>query len=150
VDDSSESTSTSPESNGDSQPWVGRRSIFTWIKAHFDTSVGEAISDAGLGVLGGPPRNPNLKPGKGSDFSTVRQAEYAYPRTNVQVDVDLCPVCGLNKLETHTIQNVGVEEDYGVVGSVRMCAECSKESWLFKSHMPSTVAARERDKRIVM
>jgi hypothetical protein len=37
-----------------------------------------------------------------------------------------------------------------LVGSVRKCRRCHRESWLFTSHMPATARGRRRDAKVVL
>jgi hypothetical protein len=111
-------------------------------KFGYGQGIADAVSNAGIGFLGGAPRNPDLSTGK-PEYSTVRYAEKQYNYTTVVVTHRYCPRCGHFSEEKHTLELVNSEENQRTkVGHVRACAYCDKDHWLFVSHMPSSVAMR--------
>lgn len=109
----------------------------------------QALSDAELGPFGGARRNPKLKL-EDKGYSIVRYAVRHYQFTIIQVDLLVCPRCGSRMLEEHRLVLQRYDGSSIVIGFVRMCRRCQKEAWLFTSHMPSVLAARERDRRVVL
>lgn len=109
----------------------------------------DAVSQAGLSFLGGAPRSPNLRPGAGPEYSTVRIAEGQYSYTMVTLERLACSRCGRATLERHRMELhhevSGVEQ----LGYVEGCSFCDAEGWMFKSHMPSVVAARKLAGKVV-
>lgn len=130
-----------------------RSDVFNRLIATFGGSIagqlGEAASQAGLSFLGGAPRNPNLKPGAGPEYSTVRYAEQEYAYTVVTVDSRYCPGCGRYTLERHTLGLRAPGQTDQKVGHVEVCATCSREHWMFKSQMPSNKKRRAELARYV-
>jgi hypothetical protein len=111
--------------------------------------VGDAASNAGLSFLGGAPRNPNLRPGAGREYSTVRYAEQEYAYTVVTIDSRYCAGCGRYTLERHTLGLRAPGQQDEKVGHVEVCATCNREHWMFRSQMPSNRARREMLARYV-
>lgn len=111
--------------------------------------VADAASQAGLTFLGGAGRSPNLRPGAGPDYSTLRIAESQYSYTMVAVERLVCPRCGRATLERHRMEfhheTSGVE-DFGYVDG---CSFCDRDGWMFAGHMPSVVAARRLAAKVV-
>lgn len=98
------------------------------------SNIASAISSADIGILGGAPRNPDLKPGKGSESSYVRYAEGQYSYTMIQLQTELlCRVCGKWQVEYHKFELHHAEDGVKTLGFVRMCRQCQKDSWLFTS-----------------
>ena len=127
-----------------------------WHAAHRSTffkrrrsRLGDAISNAELGPFRGAPRRPALKL-TDKDYSHVRYAERHFSYTTIQVDLLECRVCGHLLLEQHRLLMRAADGSERIVGHVRKCRRCQKESWLFTSHMPSTLAARRRDAKVVL
>lgn len=152
MESSGESPTKEPEQPGESRPWVGKGSVFLWLSRKFPSffTMGSAISEADLpGWLAGPKRRPNLKPGKGSEFSTVRSVEQGYAYTQIQVNETRCPKCG-SRVEEHTINNIDGDQGRHYVGTVRMCTKCQADSWMFKSHMPSLLRRKAQNERNVL
>jgi hypothetical protein len=127
-----------------------------WLGSHRSTffkrrrsRLGQAFADAELGPYRGAPRNPQLRlPDK--VYAHVRYALRGYAYTAVQMELLGCPRCGYQLLEEHRL--VLYREDGASVnlGRVRMCRRCHRESWLFTSHMPSILAGRARDRKVVL
>jgi hypothetical protein len=111
--------------------------------------MGNAISEAGISFLGGAPRNPNLKPGKGSEYSTIRQAESLYAYTNVYTTRHYCSRCGRDTLERHSLELREPDQPIQIIGYVESCSSCDADSWMFVCHGPRTTAARKRDRKVV-
>lgn len=109
-------------------------------------AIGQAISNADLGFLGVTPRNPNLKPGKGSEYDAVRYAEGEYAYTQIVVTQRYCLRCGRFEVERHTLE---LREPGNVitVGKLDVCSHCHPDHWLFTSHMPSQVKWRKQRER---
>lgn len=63
--------------------------------------------------------------------------------TQIELDPDVCPVCGNETMVTHTLSRWDNAEKRYVTGSMKKCSECDREHWLFTSHMPRAVAARK-------
>ena len=84
------------------------------------------------------------------DYSHVRYAERAYSHTIVQVELFDCRVCGYRLLEEHRLLTWTRDGVVRMVGSIRRCRRCHRESWLFTSHMPAVVKARRRDAKVVL
>jgi hypothetical protein len=109
----------------------------------------DAVSHAELGPFGGAPRRPTLKL-TDKDYSHVRYAERHFSYTAIQIDLLECRVCGHRMLEQHRLLMRAADGSEFAIGHVRKCRRCHKESWLFTSHMPATVAARRRDAKVVL
>jgi len=123
------------------------RSAF--FKRRRRSAIGGAFSLAELGPFGGAPRNPRLKI-IDKDYSHVRYAERAYSHTIVQVELFDCRICGYRLLEEHRLLTWTQDGVVRMVGSIRRCRRCHRESWLFTSHMPAVVKARRRDAKVVL
>lgn len=114
-------------------------------------SLLRAIAQADLpSFLSGPPHNPNLKPGKGSDYSSYRDVERLYAHTAIEVRVRRCRVCGKRAEETHILGAVAENGDRRFWGQVTMCRNCQKDSWLFVCHSPRAIAGRKRDAKVLL
>jgi hypothetical protein len=109
----------------------------------------EAISNAELGPFAGAPRRPQLKI-TDRGYSHVRYAERHFSYTTIQIDLLECRICGHRLLEQHRLMMRSADGSEYSVGHVRKCRNCHKESWLFTSHMPATLAARRRDAKVVL
>ena len=138
-----------------SEPWRVEADD-QWHAAHRSTffkrrrsRLVNAISNAELGPFGGAPRRPTLKL-TDKDYSHVRYAERHFAYTSIQVDLLECRGCGYLLLEQHRLLLRAADGTGRLVGHVRKCRRCHKESWLFTSHMPNTVAARRRDAKVVL
>ena len=75
--------------------------------------------------------------------------EQGYAYTQIQTNELRCPKCG-GVVEEHVVNNIDGDQNRHVVGSVRMCRDCQKDSWMFTSHMPSVLRAREKNEKTVM
>lgn len=120
-----------------------------WLAAHSSDAFGrirrvfhplaggaDAVSHSVLGgLLGGPPRNPDLKV-KGVTAEQIRYAERHYSYTTTQVDLGVCRRCGHKLEERHRLLVVDPHGYRQQVGTARACRRCAAESWLFTSHMP--------------
>lgn len=98
-------------------------------------SIGEAMVNADLGFLGAPAKNPNLMPGEGPDFSTVRYAEGQYAYTNITKTASLCGRCGRKALLTFGIDYIAESGSHTNMGSVSACRICDKDHWLITKHL---------------
>lgn len=108
-----------------------------------------AVADAELGPFRGAPRNPRLKlPEQG--YSHLRYAQRTYAYTTIQIDLEECRVCGHRLVERHRMMTWTQFGVVRLVGSVRKCRRCHRESWLFTSHMPATARGRRRDAKVVL
>src|SRR4051794_23090742 len=123
------------------------RSAF--FKRRRRSAIGEAFSMAELGPFRGAPRNPRLR-GQDKDYSHVRYAVRHFAYTAVQVDLLDCRICGHRLLEEHRMLTWSQGGEVRMVGSIRRCRRCHRESWLFTSHMPSVISARRRDAKVVL
>lgn len=129
-----------------------RSRVFATFLAKFGYSgIAGAVSGADIGILGGAPRNPNLKPGQGSDSSYVRHAEgqYTFTMVHVQDHPGYCPQCGSWAYESAELTVHHEVRGLERVGNVKACRKCQSESWMFVSHMPHAIAARERDRKVI-
>jgi hypothetical protein len=133
-----------------------------WLATHSSTNLarlrrrfrrfgalGDAISHAELGPLGGAPRRPRLKVG-GRSYSYVRYVESHIAYTAVQVDLRRCRRCGRRLTEVHRMTSVDEDGVRVVVGAARACRHCQIDSWLFFSRMPAVGRARTRDRKVVL
>jgi hypothetical protein len=127
-----------------------------WHAAHRSTffkrrrsRLADAISHAELGPFGGAPRRPQLKL-TDRGYSHVRYAERHFAYTAIQIDLLECRVCGHRLLEQHRLVMRAQDGSERMVGRVRKCRRCHKESWLFTSHMPAVLAARRRGAKVVL
>jgi len=127
-----------------------------WHAAHRSTffkrrrsRLAGAISLAELGPFGGAPRRPTLKL-TDKDYSHVRYAERYFSYTTIQIDLLECRICGNRLLEQHRLLLRGENGSHRALGRVRKCRRCDKESWLFTSHMPTVLAARRRQTKVVL
>jgi hypothetical protein len=112
-------------------------------------TAGDAVSNAELGPFSGAPRNPQLRV-VNSRYSVVRHVVAVYAYTSIQVMLEFCRDCGRPTQEAHhamTIRSDGVRLS---LGAVRRCRSCAGDSWLFRSHMPSTVKARRLAAKTVL
>ena len=132
-----------------------------WLKQHSGRAfarrrlsrlraIAGATSDSVLSgtVLGGPARNPSLHHEGGSSW--VRQAEKQYAFTNVQVVPTYCPRCGYFRLERHVVNMVRSDGQRQTVGTVSVCSNCQRNSWMFVSQMSRAREGRDRDARVVL
>ena len=104
-----------------------------------------AVANADLGFLGGAPVNPNLKPGQGPDYSTVRHAEGLYTFTMIHIAQVTCRKCH-RVLEAERHDFTVHHEHHGIetIGHVIVCHHCEPDSPLFGfSHMPRAIARRK-------
>jgi hypothetical protein len=133
--------------------WLDRHSSdsFGRLRRRFGRlgKVGDAVSQAELGPFGGAPRNPRLKIG-GRSYSVVRYVEHRIAYTAIQIDLQLCRVCGHRLLEVHEIRTVAEGGARVAVGAVRMCRHCRADSWMFYSRMPTTEQARVTARKVVL
>lgn len=127
-----------------------------WLAAHRSTILAQfrkrfralsglagAVSQAEMGPYGGAPRNPRLRIG-GKAYAVVRYAHHRITYTAVLVDLHRCRSCGRRFAETHRVQVVREAGGRVVVGAVKMCRRCQGSSWMYRSHMPTAVAAQRR------
>ena len=112
-------------------------------------AFGDALSNAELGPLGGAPRKPSLKIG-GKAYAVVRYVEHRISYTTISIDLDRCRRCGRRLVERHQLIRVGPNGRRVIVGAIRGCRHCESSSWMFRSHMPSTIRARRRDRKAVL
>lgn len=128
-----------------------RSQVFAHLLARFGFGQGiaNAVSEAGLGFLGGAPRNPNLATGR-KEYSHVRYAEQQYSYTTIVVTHRYCPRCGRYTQEKHSMElyDADLNQQYKV-GHLRVCSHCDREHWMFVSHMPKSVAMRQMRARTV-
>lgn len=120
--------------------WLAAHSgdAFSRIRRVFHPLAGgaDAVSHSVLGgLLGGPPRNPDLKV-KGVTAEQVRYAERHYSYTTSQVDLGVCRRCGHTLEERHHLLVVDPHGFRQRVGTARACRRCAAGSWMFTSHMP--------------
>ena len=128
-----------------------RSQVFSTLlsKWGYGQGIADAVSNAGLGFLGGAPRNPDLS-GKGAAYSTVRYAEQQYNYATVVVTQSYCSRCGRYTSEKHSLELVDVENQERLkVGHLKKCKYCDRSHWLFVSHMPSSVSMRTMRARSV-
>jgi hypothetical protein len=127
-----------------------RSTILAQFRRRFRGLSGLAgsVSQAELGPFGGAPRNPRLRIG-GKAYAVVRYAHHRIAYTAVLVDLHRCRFCGHRFAETHRIQVVREAGGRVVVGAVQLCRRCQADSWMFRSHMPTAVAARRRKRNYV-
>jgi hypothetical protein len=111
--------------------------------------VGDAVSMAELGPFGGAPRKPNLHPGP-KRYSVVRFVVATYSYTAISVELERCGRCGGSFLEVHRALRVREDGAPAVIGEVRMCRGCQRESWMFHSHMPTTAKRRLTSRKVVL
>jgi hypothetical protein len=130
----------------DDQWLVGRRSAFFRRRR---SRFFQAFSDAELGPLGGPRRNPTLKLSD-KTYSHVRYAPREFAHTAIQIELFWCDRCGHRLLEEHRLIAYRENGDHRTIGLVRLCRRCEKEAWLFISHMPKAEAGRARDAKAVL
>lgn len=133
-------------------PGIEHRSqVFATLltKFGYGRGIAHAVSEAGLGFLGGAPRNPNLATGK-KEYSSVRYAEQQYSYTTIVVTHRYCPRCGRYTQEKHSMELYDAEhsEQYKV-GHLKVCSHCDREHWMFTSRMPTSVAMRQMRARSV-
>jgi hypothetical protein len=129
------------------EEWLRTRRT-TFFRRH-RSRLGRAFADAQLGPYAGAPRYPTLKL-QDKVYSHVRYALRGYSYTSVQVELIGCPRCGYQLLEEHSLVLHRADGAAVTLGRVRMCRRCHREAWLFTSHMPSILAARKRDSRVVL
>lgn len=120
--------------------WLAAHSsdAFSRIRRVFHPLAGgaDAVSHSVLGgMLGGTPRNPELKV-KGVTAEQVRYAEQHYAYTTSQIDLGVCRRCGHTLEERHHLLVVDARGYRQRVGRARACRRCAAGSWLFTSHMP--------------
>jgi hypothetical protein len=127
--------------------WLSLRRT-TFFRRHRSRLFG-AVANAELGPFGGAPRNPRLKL-EDKVYSHVRYVLRGYSYTSVQVDLLGCPRCGYRLLEEHRLVLHRADGAAVTLGRVRMCRRCHREAWLFTSHMPSILAARARQAKVVL
>lgn len=112
--------------------------------------AGDAVSHSVLGgILGGAPRNPELKV-KGVTAEQVRYAERLYAHTTTHVDLGVCRRCGNVLEERHQLLLVNAGGHRHQVGTARACRNCDTMSWLFTSHMPSARRFAARNAKVVL
>jgi hypothetical protein len=111
--------------------------------------VGDAVSQADLGILGGAPRQPPLNLG-GRSYAVIRRAEHQYAHTRVLILHRRCRQCGRQLVEVHRVVLVNADGTRRRVGEVRMCRRCQADSWLFFSRMPAVCRAREMARKVVL
>lgn len=120
--------------------WLAAHSsdAFSRIRRVFHPLAGgaDAVSHSVLGgMLGGTPRNPELKV-KGVTAEQVRYAEQHYAYTTTEIDLGTCRRCGNQLEERHKLLLVDPHGYRRHVGTARACRRCAAESWMFTSHMP--------------
>jgi hypothetical protein len=111
--------------------------------------AGGAVANAELGPFGGAPRRPALKVG-GRRYSTVRFVEHRYAYTSIQVELTVCLRCGRTMAELHRVARVREDASRLVLGSLLVCRACQRDSWMFRSRMPTTARAHRRDSKVVL
>lgn len=111
--------------------------------------LGDAVSQAELGPFGGAPRKPNLHPGP-KRYSVVRFVIATYSHTAISVELERCGQCGGSFLEVHRALRVREDGVPAVIGEVRMCRGCQRESWMFHSHMPTAAKMRTTARKVVL
>jgi len=112
---------------------VFKKGMFTGVSF----PVMDAASQAGLSFLGGAPRNPNLLPGEGSEYSVVRTAEGEFAFTKITRSKVVCNQCGR---QTLVAENVNFVDDTGTwhdMGQVAACSRCDSDHWFFTKHLVS-------------
>lgn len=134
--------------------WLATHSgdAFTRLRRVFRPIAGgaDAVSHSVLGgILGGAPRNPELKV-RGVTAEQVRYAEKLYAYTTTQVDLDVCRRCGNALEERHRLLLVDCDGARRQVGMTRACRGCDAESWLFRSNMPSARRLATRNAKVVL
>ena len=132
--------------------WLASHSSDTFQRLRRRTrllsGLGEAMSNAELGPLGGAPRRPRLTIG-GRAYSVVRYVQHVYSYTVIQVDPIRCDRCGCDVAERHHIQYVRGGE-HMPIAAVRMCRRCQADAWLFHSRMPAARKARAIGRKVVL
>lgn len=109
---------------------------------------GQSFAAAGLpSILSGPETNPSLKVGD-KGYSVVRFAERQYSYTMVKVGMETCERCRKPTMERHTLTIEGAVRK--TFGSAAMCRECDHDSWMFTCHGPRTMAAKNRNAKVVV
>ena len=111
--------------------------------------VGGAVSEAETGPFAGAPRRPRLRTG-GKTYAYVRYTTEWIAYTSIRVDPDRCRWCGRRMAEAYRIGNTVGDDEPVPVGTVWMCRSCQADSWSFRSRMPATIRARERDRKVVL
>jgi hypothetical protein len=134
--------------------WLAGHSgdVFARIRRVFHPLTGgaDAVSHSVLGgILGGTPRNPDLKV-RGVQAEQVRYAEKLYAYTTVAVELNACRRCEGVLEERHRLLLVDVHGGRTQVGSTRKCRSCDADSWMFTSHMPSARRRHREHARVVL
>jgi hypothetical protein len=134
------------------EAWLAehRSDTFARLRRRMPLRLGEAVSNSVLnGTIFSTPRNPRLKL-YGHRTEQIRYAESQYAYTAIAMDLGRCRVCGQALLTTHRIVLVGGDGRRTRVGQVTRCRRCHSGSWMFQSRMPSVLAARRRDQKVVL
>lgn len=119
-------------------------SVFQRIRRMLGATAADVLSSADIpsSITGAPGRNPNLRPGEGSDHAYHLLSETVAHTEIVVTDVD-CPACG-GVMERHTLLVRSSDQVTEETGRATVCHSCSPSHWLFESNMPSARAARSR------
>ena len=111
--------------------------------------IGDSVSQAELGPLGGAPRKPKLKH-EGSEYSVVRPVEQLVSHTTVHlIDPRTCRRCG-RPVETLGLAQVDQFGERTTAGSVTQCRHCGADSWMLRSRMPAIERARRTARKTVL
>ena len=97
--------------------------------------MGEAMVDSGLSFLGNAPRNPNLMPGEGPEYSTIKYAEGEYAYTNVAKSTSRCERCSRRRMITFNVEFVVDNGQHLLLGNVAACKVCDRDHWIFTQHV---------------
>ncbi|MGE5828716.1 MAG: hypothetical protein ACM30G_10195 [Micromonosporaceae bacterium] len=127
-----------------------RGDTFVRLRRRLPGHAGRVFADSVLGgTVFSPRRNPQLR--LDSRYTEqIRYAERQYAYTAVTVELQHCRVCGGRRLVRHRIALVAADGRRTHVGQLAGCFRCHSESWLFRSRMPSVVAYRVRNDKVVL
>lgn len=127
-----------------------RSETFIRLRRRLPGQVGRAFADSVLGgTLFSPRRNPQLK--LDSRYTEqIRYAERQYSYTAVHVTMHRCRACGGRRLIRHRISLVATDGRRTLVGELAGCLRCNADGWMFRSRMPSVVAFRSRNYKVVL
>lgn len=133
--------------------WLAAHSsdTFARIRRLYGAGLLNGVSNSVLGgtVIGGTPRRPRLKLDTGHG-EQIRYAERQYQYTAVMINYRTCRMCGRRDLVVHRIIMIHSDGQRFRVGTLAKCQRCAADSWLFRSRMPSIVAKRWRDRKVVI
>ena len=126
-----------------------RSDVFGRIRRLLGMAAADAISQSEIpGVIGGAPRNPNLRPGAGPDHSTHISVETVAHTEIVVTDIS-CPRCGGPAQQTEMLTK-SADQQANTTGTLTVCPACNPGHWSVESNMPSVRAGRERDRKNVL